>query len=377
MSDQSVSYQPPGAKAAEERYLESLGTVKTSPSARFGGVKTLFQNLRQRFAKEDPKPQESLPDAVRWAVIVIVLVIGIGAVFFGLSKLPTLSTSSNITPLTNAMTSLRGLFSAGVVHFAVRNTPKVVSDLMANWLGWIILITLIWLLISNFKSETADRNEPKDFLAVKKALIICLVIYSLADAITLKAIQACQFLEQGCVANDVQFWTTVIFRTVGVTFLIGSGFAAASGGNWDASPVSVSIFLAGVLIKTTWAEARLIGNIAIVVAILVHIYEIARHKDDRASALVASFFTIAASVIVGALVFYGANSILILAPYRLAIGYIAIVLVALGTSSTVQHKVGAILPGSFRENLQDVPGNIYFDMKLIVLMVAIAYLIIG
>ena len=380
MFAQNVPYQPPGAKAAVERYLN-----KREPKP------NVFQNMRERFTRRKLFSNKWLTIVVGVVVIIVILVVAFllfgnsnpGTTYYPATQAtqqvtqPISSSTPASAPWNQAVTNIGKFFNAGTINFVIRNAPKNFTDMASNWLGWLILIWLICLLITNFRDETTDRNEPKDFLSVKRGLIICLVTFYLADAIALKTIQACQFFGQGCSsAGGILFWITTIFRAMGLTFLVAIGFGAAVGGNWDASPISVSVFLAGILIKLAWPAASPIGNIAIFVAILVHIYEIARHKDDRSSAILAGLFTVVASVIVGGLVFYGARSIAFLNPYRLVLGYITIVIVALGTSSTVQHRVGAILPGTLRENLKDVPGNIYFDMKLIVLMAAITYLII-
>lgn len=266
---------------------------------------------------------------------------------------------------------------SNTVKFRILRAPETLDEILSNSLGWIVLLCMTWLLIINFRSEADDRKEPKDYQAVMRGLIFFLIIYALADAIALKTLQLCNFLGQSCVGPDIQYWSTVVIRGIGAAFLVGSGFAAATGGNWDASPISVSLFLLGTVILVTLNPWHLIGTIVLISGILVHLYEIWRHPNQRAPALVGTAVIIALSLGIAFFITAGVNAYPAFSKYRLLAAYLAVVFVALGAASgVVPKKVSAVFPGGLRENIPDVDSPIYFDIKLVTLMGAITYLIL-
>lgn len=328
--------------------------------------------------KESPKIQDGqekhgiqFKSILFWSIAVIAIIAVMAAVIaIRKSTVPTAPETGSIT--TNWLKNL--YVRPGAIEFTISSVPQSFAEIAQNLIGWTILLVLLTAFLQAVKSEAMDRGEQKDFKVIKYGLIGCILIYFFADAIAMKFLQIYGFFSPSATMGGIPNATTII-KAIGFALLIGGGIGASVGGDTDLTPLSVTLVLAGVLIKISWPEAEAVGNLSIAVGTAVHFIEIVRHRDQRGNAIISTGLTVIIVAGIGMVVAKGLEGIAApVTPYSWAITFLSMVLIGLGTMSTVPRGVGAVWSAKFHEYEKDVPSNIFFDMRLLVLMVALMYL---
>lgn len=370
---------------------ESKPTAETKPNetAKPAGIKGFFQGKWFKW--------------ISTAVLIITIVaVAIFWITGGPSSQPQISTISNTTqyvqpnvqptqqlpdqtnvPDTNSspgitfqMPNIDGLFGSSV-KMQLHNAPKTYKDILGNWIVWLVLVFLVRLYLTTFRSETNDRKEPKDYNATMKGLYYFLILFILAVGITPILVGACSFFEKNCSASNLP----LIIRIAGAALFIGTAIGAATGGNWDASPIAFAFLISGLTFKLGSAQGSDAGSILIIVGVGVQIYEMLRHENERYAAIFGTLLALVLALIVGGVTMIGINTLGIryfpaIVPYQLVIGFVVATITAVGSSgSLVQKQVQGILPVGMREEVRDPGDSVYFDIKLFVLMIAIAIIV--
>lgn len=284
---------------------------------------------------------------------------------------------TNSSPgITFQMPNIDGLFGSSV-KMQLHNAPKTYKDILGNWIVWLVLVFLVRLYLTTFQSETNDRKEPKDYNATMKGLYYFLILFILAVGITPILVGACGFFEKNCSASNLP----LIIRIAGAALFIGTAIGAATGGNWDASPIAFAFLISGLTFKLGSAQGSDAGSILIIVGVGVQIYEMLRHEKERYAAIFGTLLALVLALIVGGVTMIGINTLGIryfpaIVPYQLVIGFVVATITALGSSgSLVEKQVQGILPVGMREEVRDPKDSVYLDIKLFVLMIAIAIIV--
>lgn len=284
---------------------------------------------------------------------------------------------TNSSPgITFQMPNIDGLFGSSV-KMQLHNAPKTYKDILGNWIVWLVLVFLVRLYLTTFRSETNDRKEPKDYNATMKGLYYFLILFILAVGITPILVGACSFFEKNCSASNLP----LIIRIAGAALFIGTAIGAATGGNWDASPIAFAFLISGLTFKLGSAQGSDAGSILIIIGVGVQIYEMLRHENERYAAIFGTLLALVLALIVGGVTMIGINTLGIryfpaIVPYQLVIGFVVATITAVGSSgSLVQKQVQGILPVGMREAVRDPEDSVYFDIKLFVLMIAIAVIV--